>query len=139
MGEGHQDWLRNEPSERFPAREEVFADSHYETDFDRIVGAIEDIIIEDGFQDLQNNMLEKYFHHFDNSEENKLIYTDIYNEYTTQIEKHIEAELVQKIPDFKMDEFLAQLKDMHEELEGDVFEMLFTLSDFLAFKDLFVD
>ena len=45
--------------------EEVFADSHSETVFDMIVGAIEDIIIEDGFQDLQNNMLEKYFHHFD--------------------------------------------------------------------------
>ena len=32
---------------------------------------------------------------FQNSEENKLIYTDIFNEYTVEIEKYIEAALVQ--------------------------------------------
>ena len=36
-----------------------------ETAFDRIVGAIEDIVIDDRFQDLQTDLLEKHFHHFD--------------------------------------------------------------------------
>ena len=36
-----------------------------ETTFDQIVGAIEDIVIDDQFQDLQTELLEKHFHHFD--------------------------------------------------------------------------
>ena len=36
-----------------------------ETAFDQIVGAIEDIVIDDRFQDLQTELLEKHFHHFD--------------------------------------------------------------------------
>merc|ERR1712059_153072 len=103
------------------------------------MGAIEDIVIDDSFQELQNDILEKYFHHFDSLEENKLVYTDIYREYTGEIEKYIEAELVQKLPGFRMDDFLVELTDRREQLNGDVFEMLYTLSDFLAFKDLFVD
>lgn len=93
--------------------EDILVDSQPETVFDQIVGAIEDIVIDDGFQELQNDILEKYFHHFDvgiltvyfyvkikaivfqSSEENKLIYTNIYNEYTAEIEKYIETELVQ--------------------------------------------
>ena len=34
----------------------------------------------------------------------------------------------QKIPDFHMDHFLAELNERREELEGEVFEMLYTLS-----------
>ena len=36
-----------------------------ETAFDQIVGAIEDIVVDDRFQDLQTDLLEKHFHHFD--------------------------------------------------------------------------
>jgi len=121
------------------AEEEVIFDNQAETAFDRIVGAIEDIVIDDQFQDLQTDLLEKHFHHFDNSEENKLIYTDIFNEYTVEIEKYIEAALVQKVPDFHMDIFLEELNEKRNELDGDIFEMLYTLSDFMAFKELFVD
>ena len=37
-----------------------------------------------------------------------------------------------------MEAFLAELAGRREELDGDVFEMLFTLTDFVAFKELFV-
>merc|ERR1719266_2094511 len=113
--------------------------SQVENAFDQIVGAIEDIVIDDQFQDLQTELLEKHFHHFDSSEENKLIYTDIFNEYTVEIEKYIETALLQKVPDFHMDTFLEELNEKRNELDGDVFEMLYTLSDFMAFKELFVD
>merc|ERR550532_2136032 len=119
--------------------DEVILDDQAETAFDQIVGAIEDIVVDDRFQDLQTDLLEKHFHHFDNSEENKLIYTDIFNEYTVEIEKYIEAALVQKIPNFHMDIFLEELKEKRNELDGDIFEMLYTLSDFMAFKEMFVD
>ena len=46
-----------------------------------------------------------YFHkhwiqisfYFQSSEENKLIYTDIFNEYTVEIEKYIETALLQVV------------------------------------------
>ena len=82
------------------------------------------------------------------SEENKLIYTDIFNEYTVEIEKYIEAALVQvyfycvsaifidiklqKMPNFHMDIFLEELNERRNELEGDIFEMLYTLSGALT-------
>ena len=156
--------------------DEVILDDQAETAFDQIVGAIEDIVVDDRFQDLQTDLLEKHFHHFDvstrvvilkkcnhtykynicqtmwikitllskSSEENKLIYTDIFNEYTVEIEKYIEAALVQvyfywvnvifidiklqKMPNFHMDAFLEELNGRRNELDGDIFEMLYTLS-----------
>ena len=41
------------------------------------------------------SVLKLFFLLRQNSEENKLIYTDIFNEYTVEIEKYIEAALVQ--------------------------------------------
>ena len=35
------------------------------TEFDQIIGGIEDIAISDDFQALQNNLLETYCHHFE--------------------------------------------------------------------------
>ena len=90
--------------------DEVILENENESVFDDIVGAIEDIVVDEKFQDLQAEILEKYFHHFDvkisscwlyvylsiflqDSEENKLIYTEIFSIYTTEIEAFIEAEL----------------------------------------------
>ena len=48
--------------------------SQVETTFDQIVGAIEDIVIDDQFQDLQTELLEKHFHHFDVSTEKNTLH-----------------------------------------------------------------
>ena len=45
--------------------EEVFIEDTESTEFDQIIGAIEDIAISDDFQALQNNLLETYCHHFE--------------------------------------------------------------------------
>ena len=34
---------------------------------------------------------------------------------------------------------MAELEERKLDLDGEVFEMLFTLTDFLAFKEMFVD
>ena len=57
-----------------------------ETTFDQIVGAIEDIVIDDQFQDLQTELLEKHFHHFDVSTEKKHItQTSIFKKLNSNI------------------------------------------------------
>ena len=40
---------------------------------------------EDFFQELQNEFMEKHYHHFEDVEENKLIYTDIFTQYVSVI------------------------------------------------------
>ena len=46
--------------------EETFAeDSDPQNEFDMIIGAIEDIVVDDQFQELQNRILEQNYHHFE--------------------------------------------------------------------------
>ena len=45
--------------------DEVIIENENSSVFDEIVGAIEDIVVDEKFQDLQTEILEKYFHHFD--------------------------------------------------------------------------
>ena len=40
-------------------------------------------VTEGDFQELQQNFLQKYYHEFDDNEENKFIYTDIHKEYVS--------------------------------------------------------
>ncbi|KAJ9584917.1 hypothetical protein L9F63_020723 [Diploptera punctata] len=107
--------------------------------FDSVIGHIEDILMEEGFQDLQKSFMEKYWHEFDDDDENKLCYMDIFNEYINIIERHIETHLTNKIPNFSMAKFIEHLQMRRNELDGEVFEMLFTFSDFIAFKEMFLD
>ncbi|CAD5114414.1 DgyrCDS3546 [Dimorphilus gyrociliatus] len=110
-----------------------------DTRFDETIGSIEDIVMDEKFQTMQNTFLEKYYMEFENTEENKFIYTDIHKEYCELIEKHIETELQIRIPDFQMDEFAKELENRKDELDGEIFEMLLTFSDFMIFKEMFLD
>ncbi|XP_075212996.1 ADP-ribosylation factor-like protein 2-binding protein isoform X2 [Lycorma delicatula] len=106
--------------------------------FDIVVGHIEDIIIEE-FHHLQTSFMDRYWHEFDNSEENKLVYTDIFNEYIIVIERFIERRLIELLPGFSMSNFLRDLIQKKDSLDGEVFEVLYTFSDFIAFKEMFLD
>ncbi|PNF26080.1 ADP-ribosylation factor-like protein 2-binding protein [Cryptotermes secundus] len=107
--------------------------------FDAIIGHIEDIFMEQNFQELQKCFMEKHWHEFEDKEENKLCYMDIFKEYIDIIEKHIETHLMMNIPNFSMEKFIEQLQTRRSELDGEVFEILFTFSDFTAFKEMFLD
>ena len=40
-------------------------------------------ITEDGFSEIHQTFLEEHYSHFDDSEENKFIYTDIFKQYVS--------------------------------------------------------
>ncbi|XP_061863525.1 ADP-ribosylation factor-like protein 2-binding protein [Colius striatus] len=107
--------------------------------FDAVVGYLEDIIMDDDFQLLQRTFMEKHYQEFDDSEENKLIYTSIFNEYISLVEKYIEEKLLDRIPGFSMTAFTISLQQHKDEMAGDIFDMLLTFTDFLAFKEMFLD
>ncbi|TRY82858.1 hypothetical protein DNTS_022066 [Danionella cerebrum] len=137
--------------------EEEFAiskSSDVDAAFDLVIGNIEDIIMElydilmdfcvillseDEFQHLQQSFMEKYYLEFDDSEENKLSYTPIFNEYIEILEKHLEQQLGHRIPGFNMDDFTHSLKQHKDEVSGDILDMLLTFTDFMAFKEMFID
>ncbi|XP_072278930.1 ADP-ribosylation factor-like protein 2-binding protein isoform X2 [Pyxicephalus adspersus] len=110
-----------------------------DAEFDCVVGHLEDIIMDEEFQVLQRNFMEKYYKEFEDTEENKLSYTPIFNEYICLVEKYIEDQLLERIPAFNMSAFISSLQSHQQEIAGDIFDILLTFTDFLAFKEMFLD
>ncbi|XP_029523999.1 ADP-ribosylation factor-like protein 2-binding protein isoform X2 [Oncorhynchus nerka] len=128
--------------EMMDLEEENFAvsnSSHADAAFDAVIGSIEDIIMEDNFQHLQQSFMAKHYLEFDDSEENKLTYTPIFNEYIEILEKRLEQQLMERIPCFNMSTFNHLLKQHKDEVSGDIFDMLLTFTDFMAFKEMLID
>ncbi|KAL6261109.1 hypothetical protein P5V15_008638 [Pogonomyrmex californicus] len=129
----------DEPSLSSPEDEKRILRSEEDRSFDEIIGHIEDLLLEENFQALQHEFLEKYWNIFEPIEDNKLIYTAIFNEYNKAVEAYIVDYLKKVMPQFTVDTLLHQLNEKQTELEGEVFEVLSTITDFLAFKEMFLD
>lgn len=78
--------------------------------FYTIIGCIEDILMDAKFIELHNNFMEQYWPHFEDSEENKFVYTDIFKKYNDTIEKYIEDQLSKTIENFDMNKLEEELK-----------------------------
>lgn len=117
----------------------ISSSSAAEAAFDAVIGCIEDIIMEDDFQQLQQSFMEKYYSEFDDSDENKLTYTPIFNEYVNLLEKHLEHQLMERIPDFNMNTFIQLLMQHKEDVPADIFDMLISFTDFMAFKEMLLE
>jgi ADP-ribosylation factor-like protein 2-binding protein len=62
------------------------------------VGAIEEILIEETFINTQNSFCVKHCDKFDDTEENKIVYTTLFEEYTELMESMLNTRLENKIP-----------------------------------------
>lgn len=78
--------------------------------FDSVIGHIEDIVIEEQFQTMLHNFMEENWKEFESSDENKIIYMEIFNNYTNCIENYIVDELKKRIENFCMEQFSNQLQ-----------------------------
>ena len=67
-------------------------------------------LLEVGFQDLQDGFLSEHSDEFDEEEENKLVYMEIYNSYITEIEGYISKRLKELHPSFQMDLLLSMIQ-----------------------------
>merc|ERR1712023_320558 len=107
-----------------------------EDDEFEVIGMMEEIIMSDKFAELQNGFGQKHYHQFEDTDENKLIYTELFEQYSESIEKFIDQELTATVENFSMERFFTLLSNKtEEELDGEVFDILMTLGDFSAFKD----
>jgi len=105
-------------------------------DFDLIIGCIEDAIISEEFEIMQKGFLSEHCSVFNNCEENQLYHTDIFNNYTQLIEGYLNEKILMKVPQFSMQQFSQELKSRKEPLQGEIFEILAGLTDFLSFKEM---
>lgn len=101
------------------------------SNFNSIIGCIEDIVVSVDFQvrykgkimsitlicinklhskELQTNFLDKNCMLFTNEEENKIYYTEIFDEYTKLIENFIFDNLKIALPNIDLDSFIMELK-----------------------------
>ena len=105
---------------------------------EEVLAVMEEVVLGDEFGALQLDFCKRNCHHFEEGEENKLIYMDLFSSYTTLLEDVIERELKTRIADFDMEGFLTLLMSEYStsELENnEIFELLLTLADFEHFKD----
>eukprot|EP01041_Mallomonas_annulata_P002739 gene2739-5394_t len=107
-----------------------------DNEFDLIVSALEEVILDEEFNIQQTEYCDRHCDIFEDNDENKLEYTDIFQEYTSFIERIIESNLTEKIPDFSMQKFEKLLSTRSDQLSGDVFDLLISLGDFNEFKQL---
>ena len=57
--------------------------------FDQVVGCLQEIILDPSFDSMQKTFSRQHCMQFEATEENKLVYTTIFNEYTQTIETYI--------------------------------------------------
>merc|ERR1711998_487652 len=114
-------------------------DSGEDDMFDAIVGKLEEIIMDEEFNAQTTEFMQTNCVHFERGDEHKLEYMEIFQQYTTLIEEHVERGLKEGIPDFCMETFLTLLEARQDEVCADVFDMLLSMSDFELFKEQMVE
>mmetsp|Transcript_30154 Transcript_30154/g.36854 ORF Transcript_30154/g.36854 Transcript_30154/m.36854 type:complete len:171 (+) Transcript_30154:138-650(+) len=111
--------------------------NHDDREFDQIVGALESILMNEDFLKLQNSLCSSFSPYFDDSDENKLIHTELFMKYTQALETFIEKKVSEQFKGISMDTIASMLIGRMEEMEGtDVLDMLMSFTDFNEFKRL---
>jgi len=77
--------------------------------FDQVVGCLQDIILDPEFDRMQKSFGNDNCMQFEATEENKLVYTTIFNKYTTTIEAYINEQLTDMVDNFSMERFISLL------------------------------
>eukprot|EP00998_Keelungia_sp_KM082_P009955 NODE_6147_length_655_cov_48.693182_g6124_i0.p1 GENE.NODE_6147_length_655_cov_48.693182_g6124_i0~~NODE_6147_length_655_cov_48.693182_g6124_i0.p1 ORF type:complete len:160 (-),score=30.31 NODE_6147_length_655_cov_48.693182_g6124_i0:100-579(-) len=108
--------------------------------FDSIIEALQDILMDEAFQQKQDAFYRTHCADFTRDEENKLSYTPIHNKFVAEMEQYIEQRLQDAVQNFDMAQFMDALKNRGEaEVPEGVWDLLLGLTDFVAFKEDILD
>jgi len=106
--------------------------------FDSMMGALEGMVISDEFGAMQDAFCRAKCGMFVEEEENRVEYMPIYEDWVATLEGHLADALAERGGD--MGEFVGMLVEKCERerdvLEGDVFDLLMSMIDFEAFKEM---
>ena len=67
----------------------IIGENKEDNEFDTIVGALQEVLLDEKFEFMQKKFCNDHCMHFEATEENKLIYTDIFKKYHEIIETYI--------------------------------------------------
>eukprot|EP00756_Hemistasia_phaeocysticola_P061544 Hpha_TRINITY_DN5009_c0_g1::TRINITY_DN5009_c0_g1_i2::g.94119::m.94119 len=102
--------------------------------FDQAQQILERMVTRDkGFRQVQRKFLREHCYAFSPGE-NKLECWPIFRRWEALMEECVHQRLQREIPGFEMEAFLEILADRGEEVSGDVWELLLSLTNFGAFK-----
>ena len=90
------------------------------------------------FGNAQGTFYEKVIHKFEDTEENKLEYTSIFEEYVFIVENILEAKLKTEFSEEQLTYFYTHFKDnykVYEAVNSDTVEVIFGFTDFVKFKE----
>ena len=103
---------------------------------DVAIGALEDAMVDESLELLRTGFLREHCHHFEATEENKLVYMQLFQQYQTLVESELESRLRAAVPGFNMSDFLEALGTREDLLDSDMFDLLLSFSEFSEFKEL---
>ncbi|MEW5303893.1 MAG: hypothetical protein WDW36_006544 [Sanguina aurantia] len=106
--------------------------------FDEVVGCLAEVLMDSDFVAVKDAFCRGNCSHFESSGENKLIYTQLFDQYSHLLETEINARLLRILPTFSMPHFLALLTTRHEQLDPEMSDLLESMADFEEFKGVMV-
>ena len=65
-----------------------------------------------------------------------MVYTTIFNEYTSTIEAYINEQLEAIVEGFSMERFISLLDTRKDQIEEQIYDLLLSFSDFESFKEM---
>lgn len=105
-----------------------------DTKFDEAIGALQDIIISDEFQDNLNEFCRAHCDVFDDCEENKVEYMPLFKKHSELIEKFLEERLSSTVEGFEMASFLEEIVERRDEVNDEISDVLLSVAEFGSFK-----
>ena len=117
------------------AEEEVIASSEGPQDtFSMVLSELEVLMMDETLNEKMDDFTREHCDVFDDSDENKLEYTTLFQQYTQLVETYIEERLGASVASFDMTSFCAQLSEKAAQDDGlldhPALEMLTAYSDF---------
>jgi len=107
---------------------------------DAAVAALEEVVFSDSFTSAQETFCRAQCEVFEEREENRVEYMTIYEQWVLFLERQLHDALVACAPGGDVQAFLSDLGDRAREdpsvLESDVFDLLLSMTDFAAFKEM---
>ena len=76
--------------------------------------------------------------HFENTEENKLIYMTIFKKWQNTVEQYVEEQLEAMIPGFVMDDYVELLREWKDQIDDQLFDLLESFWEFTSFKEMMI-
>ena len=92
--------------------DEVFASAGESADtFDQVLSELETLMMDEELNAKMDAFTSEHCHEFDDGDENKLVYTSLFQQYTTLVETYIEERLGASVASFDMASFCTQLQE----------------------------